>query len=149
MYCVIYWTYFAIHLEKILKAINWFAKTNPQNNIRTHCIPRERKERTWGKLGFQRRRKFYQSFVQQILLRKLDQIGKSKVDSFQSPVVMLDWENMNSNWQALIVPDLEAENKFVSNMLPPNYNRYQWVTSRHYALKYSGWCAKCIKKNSM
>jgi len=33
------------------KRINWFAKTNPQNNIWTHCIPRERKERNLGKLG--------------------------------------------------------------------------------------------------
>jgi hypothetical protein len=30
---------------------------------------------------------------------------------------------MNSNWQALIVPVVEAENKFVGNMLPPNYSR--------------------------
>lgn len=72
--------------------------------------------------------KFYQSFVLQILLRRLDQVGKSKMISVSNGD--LDQENMNSSWQALIVPVLEAENRY--------YNRYQWVISRRYAAKYSG-----------
>ena len=137
MYCVIYWTYFAIYLEKILKESIDLQKQI--HKITFEPIAFQGKEKRGIEESLvQRQWKFYQSFVLQILLRRLDQVGKSKVDSFQSPVVMLDWENMNSNWQALIVPVLEAENRYVGNMLAPNYNRYQWVTSRHYAAKYTG-----------